>query len=1234
MSNPVAAASAGSRQQPDQPISSEPVDRPNPGVFPPRDTGTVTVSAPQPDLNTTALAAASPPPPGFLGKLVPILDRLGIPYRLRAGKLLMPAVWNGKTKLTVAVWPAGGWNNAAGYGEHGNWRALLDRLGVSDPEAREDLERAASAIDYAALGQQEEQERARRIRQAQVLHQRALTLGPAEHDALRGTGRPYVEASRRRQQHCQRIEPALHYLDNRGLSPALRTAIGELFQPRTHDETIIRYLDEGDRGGVLLFPIQKGTGFAPAQVIGVQRIYLDPAGYKRPGPGPEGAPKQTLGAATYRLQDQAESSAGACWLHRDAQPGGTVILCEGPETGLACWDAGNLEPIVGIHFSANGLAHVDADLIRRLEPAQVIIAADNDVSGTGQRAARRCAYRLHQAGLPGAAIAIPPRQTNGVHVGTEKGCDWLDVLKVAGRETTGTLLLTEHAVPYQVSPFDAISAITPPAPSVIPLYRLRTTATAPTPPTPINLEQAQAANQQQVEQALQTPVGITLLAGQTGIGKSHAIQAALADPATPPTLVLAPTHALVEAVVANTLAPGQSGQYVGRNPDPLSPGHCLRFFKLADLQAGRRSIVAHECHSCPHGLAASSHPNADEKLLHVLNHELYDGCLDLQDSQVRHELQTVASQVTPCPWLQQRDQLPHCRHVAASHAAFNQDHTRLLDKAAGETGVRQLVFDESPPCFEETAVTLDTLTQWLARNAADAAVPPDDMDAADWQSLNRQMDTALRRLGELLGKHLDAYNHPLTSADLDVQQLIDTIAAFPRVLDGLRPEAVIKDPRGQRLQVPLRALEDLKQAIALGTAWIHQGVLRLSVPTRFTHTLLEHQRSLLVTDATPRLFIRTLADHYYPLQGATPNQTIHLHVGRQHGKSSADDDRELYDLLREMEEAVARQETGSVAVMTHKTLAEKVIQRIEAGQVQGWRSADSRQVGWFGRHDRGQNDWLELRHLIIWGVHRPPPDLLQRQYESERALAGQAGHHWQPWSPERAEQWFPLPYAAADQGGLELAAKMPVNPDQADWERDWVTANVVQCIGRLRALRRPDERLEVHLHTHYPLAGHGLWLDRVHLPRPRVGGQQPRHEWQQERQADCRERYQLALAAGVRSRREINRFLKAQGLPILSGSTYKKLLAETQQDLGVTGGDDLEEATERVLAFLETEPIPVHTDELVNLALEYAASATEEDDRVAGTLLARALRAPGDRAELINPTTTTRGSTDALLLTG
>jgi len=1192
------------------------------------------MGAPQPDQNTTDLAAASPPPPGVLGKLATILDQLGIPYRLHAGKLLMPAVWNGKTKLTVAVWPAGGWNNAAGYGEHGNWRALLDRLGVSDPEALEDIERAASAIDYATLGQREEQERARRIRQAQVLHQRALTLGPKEPETLRGTGRTYVEARRRHQQHCQRIEPALHYLENRGLSPALRAAVSELFQPRTHDETIIRYLDEGHHGGVLLFPIQKGTGFAPAQVIGVQRIYLDPAGHKRPGPGPDGAPKQMLGAATYRFQEQVESYAGACWLYRNARPGLIIVLCEGPETGLACWDAGNLELIVGIYFSANGLAQVDADLIKRLEPAGIIIAADNDASGTGQRAARHCAYRLHQAGLPHIAIATPPRAINSVRVGTEKGCDWLDVLARAGREKTGALLLTECAVPYQVSPFDPITAITPSAPSVTPLHRLRTTATAPTPPTPIDLEQAQAANQHYLEQALHTPAGITLLAGQTGIGKSHAIQAALADPATPPTLVLAPTHALVEAVVANPVAPGQLRQYVGRNPEPLSPGHCLRFPKLADLQAGRRSIAAHECHSCPHGLVASSHPNADEKLLNALNHELYDGCLDLQDSQVRHELQTIAAQVTPCPWLRQRDQLPHCRHVAASHAAFNQDHTRLLDKATGETDVRQLVFDESPPCFEETAVTLAILTQWLAKNTADAAVPPAEMDAADWQRLNQQLDTALRCLGALLGKHLDAFNHPLTAAELDVQQLIATIDAFPRVLDGLRAEAVIKDPRGQRLQVPLRALEDLKQAIALGTAWIHQGVLRLSVPTRFTRLLLEHQRPALIADATPPLFIRTLADHHYPLQGATPNQTLHLHVGRQHGKGSADDDRELQDLLREMAEAVARQEVSSTAVITHKTLAEKVIQRVEAGQVPGWCPADSRQVGWFGRHDRGQNDWLELRQLIIWGVHRPPPDLLQRLYESERALAAQAGHHWQPWSSERAEQWFLLPYAAADHGGLELAAKMPLNPDQANWERDWVTANIVQCIGRLRALRRPGEQLEVHLHTHYPLAGHGLWLDRVHLPRPRVGGQQPRYEWQQEQQADGQERYQLARAAGARSRREINRFLQAHGLPVLSGATYKKLLAETQQDLGVTGVDNLVEATERVLAFLEAEPMPVQAGELANLALEYAASVTEEDDRVAGTLLARALQVPGDKGESIHPTTPTRDSTDALLLTG
>src|SRR5512144_2713216 len=113
---------------------------------------------------------------GVLATLAALLEQLGLRYQWRGGKLLMPAVWHGKTKLTVAVWPGGGWNNVARFGEHGTWRELLDRLGIEDPDERDALARAAATFTPERLAAQARQDRLARIRRAQTLYERAQTL--------------------------------------------------------------------------------------------------------------------------------------------------------------------------------------------------------------------------------------------------------------------------------------------------------------------------------------------------------------------------------------------------------------------------------------------------------------------------------------------------------------------------------------------------------------------------------------------------------------------------------------------------------------------------------------------------------------------------------------------------------------------------------------------------------------------------------------------------------------------------------------------------------------------------------------------------------------------------------------------------------------------------------------------------------------------------------------------------
>src|SRR5512144_3453818 len=197
--------------------------------------------------------AAHPPggrtPPsasGVLATLAALLEPLGIRYQWRGGKLLMPAVWHGKTKLTVAVWPGGRWNNAARFGEHGTWRDLLDRLGTEDPEARAALARAAATVTPARLAEQAQQDRLARLRRAQAWYDRAQTLDTPPRSYLQGPD--HVVDRHRQARRRPRLEPALQYLRRRGLSAAVIQALTELTQPGRSHETLIRYVDEGLHG--------------------------------------------------------------------------------------------------------------------------------------------------------------------------------------------------------------------------------------------------------------------------------------------------------------------------------------------------------------------------------------------------------------------------------------------------------------------------------------------------------------------------------------------------------------------------------------------------------------------------------------------------------------------------------------------------------------------------------------------------------------------------------------------------------------------------------------------------------------------------------------------------------------------------------------------------------------------------------------------------------------------------
>ncbi|MEY4863789.1 MAG: hypothetical protein RLZ51_1884 [Pseudomonadota bacterium] len=93
-------------------------------------------------------------------------------------------------------------------------------------------------------------------------------------------------------------------------------------------------------------------------------------------------------------------------------PTATVVVCEGFATGASIHEATGLR--VYVVFSAGNLPALIGDIaeIEAVNGAQIVIAADNDLSGTGQREAEKAAEKIG-----GAQVLMPG----------EVGADWNDI---------------------------------------------------------------------------------------------------------------------------------------------------------------------------------------------------------------------------------------------------------------------------------------------------------------------------------------------------------------------------------------------------------------------------------------------------------------------------------------------------------------------------------------------------------------------------------------------------------------------------------------------------------------------------------------------------------------------------------------------------------------------------------------------------------------------------------------
>lgn len=197
-------------------------------------------------------------------------------------------------------------------------------------------------------------------------------------------------------------KPAREYLINRGLGDVIQHLPGNMFF-----HPALSYWEDGKDYGkhpALVALIRDVNGLP----ITYHRTYLSQSGQKADLPTVKKLMSPAIGGTT---------KGGAIHLY---QPNEELILAEGIETALALYLSLN-KPCWAC-VSAGGLETVQIpEHIKR-----VIIGADNDASGVGQKAASTLANRLINETKYRQVKIITPEQV---------GYDWLDVFNVKDKVT-------------------------------------------------------------------------------------------------------------------------------------------------------------------------------------------------------------------------------------------------------------------------------------------------------------------------------------------------------------------------------------------------------------------------------------------------------------------------------------------------------------------------------------------------------------------------------------------------------------------------------------------------------------------------------------------------------------------------------------------------------------------------------------------------------------------------------
>ena len=503
--------------------------------------------------------------------------------------------------------------------------------------------------------------------------------------------------------------------------------------------------------------------------------------------------------------------------------------------------------------------------------------------------------------------------------------------------------------------------------------------------------------------------------------------------------------------------------------------NCQQIKEVSELAKVKRSPMAWLCETCPLGKAALG----EERCGYMRKLEV---SLSADVVVATHEAAAEKSTLYSVRLVNREGDTYTARRAMIVDEKI--ERVRRLDISKADLDHALMMIE---PSLEAVAKRIEYFTAIAAAAAEDGNAEDEKAARANLKRAAAALEwiAAIKPELEKLARHLASIpaeqmrvKKPLSKTDWpELAELLGNIPSGAKIHDGTELENV-NTARAARLDLPRTWLKSLGEAMTEDTAFIRGGkIIGGHASTLWREALAANA---IMLDATPETRaveeVKAAGGSVQMIDVVTPNLRVRQVGPKLYGRSyltEAEIKRRVDEIIRE----ILAGQVGEIAVITHKPVADQVRKALTVEY--------QKYIGHWGKDEKAHNEWRGCRKLLIHGLPAANGDEAEINYAIDRAALLKAGREdFAEWhgSVER-DLWVPIPLAGDPAQITELKSRLPLAdvPAARAWQLDQMAALVAQAIGRLRAVQRPDEALEVVIYGCVPLTGHGIQIDELAL---------------------------------------------------------------------------------------------------------------------------------------------------------